>query len=130
WHQDEPVADPAALPTLLVSELARKTVKVVLTGEGGDELFAGYDKYSTDRFARLYSLVPRPVGRLAVRPLGRRFQNADRSLGIRNEAERWASWFAGFDEGEKRALLSPELRAEAGAGNDAFARHLVRTAGL
>jgi asparagine synthase (glutamine-hydrolysing) len=130
WHQDEPVADPAALPTLLVSELARKTVKVVLTGEGGDELFAGYDKYATDRFARLYGLVPRTIRRLAVRPLGRRFQNADRSLGIRNEAERWASWFAGFDETEKRSLLSPELREEVGAGTDAFARHLVRTAGL
>ncbi len=45
YHFDEPVADPAAIPTLLISELARKKVKVVLTGEGGDEAFGGYEKY-------------------------------------------------------------------------------------
>jgi asparagine synthase (glutamine-hydrolysing) len=42
WHSDEPVADPALVPTYLVSKLAREHVKVVLTGEGADELFAGY----------------------------------------------------------------------------------------
>ena len=45
WHFDEPVADPAAIPTYLLSKLAAKHVKVVLTGEGADELFAGYSKY-------------------------------------------------------------------------------------
>lgn len=45
WHFDEPIADPAALPTFMLSELAKKYVTVVLTGEGGDELFAGYEQY-------------------------------------------------------------------------------------
>jgi asparagine synthase (glutamine-hydrolysing) len=45
WHMDEPLADPAAIPTYYVSELASRKVKVVLTGEGGDELFCGYPKY-------------------------------------------------------------------------------------
>jgi asparagine synthase (glutamine-hydrolysing) len=131
WHQDEPVADPAALPTLLVSELARRSVKVVLTGEGGDELFAGYHKYATDRFARMYARVPAPLRRLVVGRLGRRAQNADRSLRIRDDAERWASWFAGFNEGEKRSLFSPAFRAEVASDEPgAFRRHLVRTVGL
>jgi asparagine synthase (glutamine-hydrolysing) len=45
WHFDEPIADPAAVPTYLVSQEASRHVKVVLTGEGADELFAGYGRY-------------------------------------------------------------------------------------
>jgi asparagine synthase (glutamine-hydrolysing) len=50
-HLDQPHGDASFMPTLRVSELAAKHVKVVLTGDGGDELFAGYDKYG-DYFAR------------------------------------------------------------------------------
>ncbi|VVB60027.1 Glutamine--fructose-6-phosphate aminotransferase [isomerizing] [uncultured archaeon] len=45
WHFDEPVADPAAVPTYVLSRETRKKCKVVLTGEGGDEIFAGYEQY-------------------------------------------------------------------------------------
>lgn len=45
WHLDEPLADMASIPMYFLSKLAKKHVKVVLTGEGGDELFAGYEKY-------------------------------------------------------------------------------------
>jgi len=45
WHFDEPTADPAAIPTYLLSKKAKKYVTVVLTGEGGDELFAGYEQH-------------------------------------------------------------------------------------
>jgi asparagine synthase (glutamine-hydrolysing) len=46
WHLDEPIADPAIVPTYLISKLAKKYVTVALVGEGGDEAFAGYKKYS------------------------------------------------------------------------------------
>jgi asparagine synthase (glutamine-hydrolysing) len=46
WHLDQPHGDASFLPTLRVSELAARQVKVVLTGDGGDELFAGYDKHA------------------------------------------------------------------------------------
>lgn len=46
WHLDQPHGDASFMPTLRVSELAARDVKVVLTGDGGDELFAGYDKYA------------------------------------------------------------------------------------
>ena len=60
YHFDEPVADPAAIPTLLISELARKKVKVVLTGEGGDEAFGGYEKYLHEfRMYGTFSKLPR-----------------------------------------------------------------------
>jgi len=65
WHEDEPVAWPSSVPLGFVSELASQRVKVVLSGEGGDELFAGYARYRhhlmNTRCLRWYQLVPRAV---------------------------------------------------------------------
>jgi asparagine synthase (glutamine-hydrolysing) len=62
WHFDEPIADEAAVPTYLLSRLARRHVKVVLTGEGADELFAGYGQYYyVQRLDELQARLPRLV---------------------------------------------------------------------
>lgn len=61
WHMDEPVADSAFITTYLVSELASKSVKVILSGVGGDELFGGYRRYLGDSLWRYYGLLPRSV---------------------------------------------------------------------
>ena len=58
WYLDEPFGDTSAIPTYMVSKLASEHVKVVLTGDGGDELFAGYDKYVVERREREYDRVP------------------------------------------------------------------------
>ncbi|HEX7663728.1 MAG TPA: asparagine synthase (glutamine-hydrolyzing), partial [Polyangiaceae bacterium] len=73
---DEPLADASFLPTFLLSKLAAKHVKVVVGGDGGDELFGGYPTYKAHRYARIYRkfpsilrsrLIPRAVGMLPVR---------------------------------------------------------------
>ena len=65
WHEDEPIAHPSSVPLYFVSELARQHVKVVLTGEGSDELLAGYGKYPRAlvnwRAAAAYGVLPAPI---------------------------------------------------------------------
>jgi len=68
---DEPFADNSILPTYLVSRVARRSVKVALSGDGGDELFAGYDHYKAERLLDWYGRVPRPARRAALGLLGR-----------------------------------------------------------
>lgn len=74
YHEDEPIAHPSSVALYRVSELAGKHVKVVLTGEGADELFGGYERYyqtlaniKTDRL--LFSILPRSLRSSVFRPL-------------------------------------------------------------
>jgi len=70
WYLDEPFGDTSAIPTYMVSKLASEHVTVVLTGDGGDELFAGYDKYVTEQRERQYDRVPATI-RQALGAVGR-----------------------------------------------------------
>ena len=76
---DEPMADPSILPTFVLSRLAARHVKVVLGGDGGDELWAGYPTYQAHRMARLYGRIPgagrRAVGKaVSLLPVGHGYQ--------------------------------------------------------
>jgi asparagine synthase (glutamine-hydrolysing) len=65
WYLDEPFGDTSAIPTYMVSKLAAEHVKVVLSGDGGDELFAGYDKYIVEGRERIYDRLPGIVKKTA-----------------------------------------------------------------
>jgi asparagine synthase (glutamine-hydrolysing) len=69
WHMDEPTADPAIITAYLVCREARKQATVLLSGVGGDELFAGYRKHSAHYWAETYGRVPARARRLAERAL-------------------------------------------------------------
>lgn len=58
WHYDEPFSDPAAIPTGHLSEFAAKSVKMVLTGDGGDEVLSGYKSYRGEKFALMFQQLP------------------------------------------------------------------------
>ncbi len=61
WHHDQPFADSSAIPTYLVSKLTREHVTVALTGDGGDELFAGYERFYAAQLFQKLSMIPRPL---------------------------------------------------------------------
>ena len=87
WYLDEPFGDTSAIPTYVVSKLAATQVKVVLTGDGGDELFAGYDKYVVEGRERRYDRVPHGIRQLtslvsAAMPEGVRGRRFLRHLGL------------------------------------------------
>lgn len=69
-HMGQPFADPSLLPTALVSELASRTVKVVLSGDGADELFGGYQRYQARALLSSYHRLPQPMRRALEKMLG------------------------------------------------------------
>lgn len=108
WIRDSPLSEPADVPLYLLSQIAQREVKVLLSGEGSDELFGGYPKYAYDRFAPVVGLLPRGLQQaVAARLPGRlrRVEVAWRSLGEHDRAQRWAQWFAPFTRREKAALM-------------------------
>ena len=117
WHRDEPVSEPSDLGVYLISKLARKYVKVVLSGEGGDELFAGYPKYVVDWMARYYHILPIPIRDSVITPLLDQLPYSMRKLKIaaRNLSQpvpqRWMSWFGIFNGQLKEKILSDFTKA-------------------
>jgi len=140
WHYDEPFADSSAVPTYYVSRTARERVIVALSGDGGDENFAGYRRYAHDRKEhQVRGLLPRPVSRLLFGFLGRIYPKADwlpqplraktfLSNVARDPVEAYFHSMSSFRDAQKRELLAPDA-ARALAGHrtvDLFRHHYDR----
>tara|TARA_Y100000310_G_scaffold328145_1_gene395756 strand:+ start:401 stop:2287 length:1887 start_codon:yes stop_codon:yes gene_type:complete len=86
WHLDEPLADPAVVPVYYLSKKASKSVTVVLTGDGGDELFAGYDQYKFLTYGDKMSFLPRRVRKKLIPYVVRNVPN-----GLMNKIYKYSS---------------------------------------
>src|SRR5204862_6072628 len=67
--RDAPVSEPSDIPIYMLAKEASRTVKMVLTGEGSDEILGGYPKHVFERFAQGYQMIPGPVRRNLIGPL-------------------------------------------------------------
>lgn len=132
YHMDEPVADPAIITSYLICRSARERLTVLLSGMGGDEVFAGYPRHAAVKIAQAYNLIPsflsRPVvdalpgarpGRLTA--LFRNTKKLARSAAL-PARERYLGFGTYFTEAEKREMYSGEL-ARAAHEFDAYSEH-------
>jgi asparagine synthase (glutamine-hydrolysing) len=125
WHLDEP-SDPLSVCQYLISAFARRHVKVVLGGEGGDELFGGYDRYYGNLYAGYYARVPAAIRRHLVGPLlrllpqGRWYKSVAHQLNwihrmsFHEGGDRYASSleYFYFEAAQRRHLYGPVMQAQ------------------
>jgi asparagine synthase (glutamine-hydrolysing) len=116
-HYGEPFADASAVPTWYLAEVTKRHVTVALSGDGGDETFAGYDRYRVARLLHQLMKLPRPL-RAAVsaglRNLPFPSLQPLRNTGLRlhqTEAERYEGWIGHFEHRERLAVYHPDYRA-------------------
>ncbi|MCB0195118.1 MAG: asparagine synthase (glutamine-hydrolyzing) [Anaerolineae bacterium] len=122
-HLDEPFGDFSIFPTYLVSEVARRHVTVVLSGDGGDELFGGYDTYIAQSYAdRYYQYLPRPIRQGVLPALMDKLPPQPAKKGLINKAKRFVEggalspslqhtrWMTFMNDKDKNQLFNSDFR--------------------
>jgi asparagine synthase (glutamine-hydrolysing) len=110
WHMDDPLADPACIPLYFVAREARKHVTVVLSGEGADELFGGYNIYREPQDLEMFNKIPR-AGKVLLKGIANMMPEGMKGKsfierGVTPMEERYIGNAKMFTEEEKRELLS------------------------
>ena len=113
--RDGPVSETADIPIFLLAKEASNSVKMVLTGEGSDEILGGYPKHVFERYVKYYQLFPSPLRKLAENAIDllpykfRRAKIAILNLGLDNTEERLPRWFGALSDKERLDLASFSL---------------------
>jgi len=131
WYNDDPIADVSIFPTYLVSKLAANYVKVVLSGDGGDELFGGYETFIAQEKAHLWDALPGWLRRGVLAPIADALPPTSAKKGLINKAKRFVEgagmdpalghtrWRLFLTEPARRRLFTPaafgELTSSVGA---------------
>ena len=122
WHYNEPYADSSAIPTYYAAKLASQHVAMALNGDGGDESFAGYERYIASRLANYYQKVPSFIREGVIASLISRLPESTEHKDLFKRMKRftaaipypperrYASWICLFDNETKRQLYSPWFR--------------------
>jgi asparagine synthase (glutamine-hydrolysing) len=138
---DQPIADFSVFPTLLVSRMARRRVTVALGGDGGDELFGGYDTYRADRLsARLLDWQPARL-RAAADWLARGLPLGQGKRGLANQLRRFLEgarlpsawqhlrWMVFLHDEQRARLYTPEFRAQVAGATQGLVRAVLEEGG-
>jgi asparagine synthase (glutamine-hydrolysing) len=129
WHYDEPFSDSSAIPMMYLSEMTRREVTVALSGDGGDEMFCGYDRYRAVGIAGRLDRLPRLVKSFLSAPLWQRLPSSIEQKSYRRRIKRllaelgktperrYLRWINIFDDGRRRDLYSDEFAARVGSAD-------------
>ncbi|GAB3679141.1 asparagine synthase (glutamine-hydrolyzing) [Salinisphaera aquimarina] len=127
-YRDAPVSETADIPIYLLSLKAGESVKMVLTGEGSDELLGGYPKHAFERYARAYQWLPPLLRSHLIAPLVRalpfrfrRIKTALANLDLADDRQRLPRWFGALSHDERDALLDLPCADERNDGATQFA---------
>jgi asparagine synthase (glutamine-hydrolysing) len=119
-YRDAPVSEPSDIPIYLLAREAARSVKMVLTGEGSDEILGGYPKHIAERFAHGYQVLPGYVRHRFIEPLThalpygfRRIKTAVTNLNIEDGPERYVRWFGALNRCERDRLSVLRLNGKA-----------------
>ena len=126
-YRDAPVSEPSDIPIYLLAREAARSVKMVLTGEGSDEMLGGYPKHIAERFAPGYQRLPRGLRRALIGPLThalpygfRRAKTAVTNLDIEDWRERYVRWFGALSRAERARLSVLRLNGAPSAHEPPF----------
>ncbi len=120
-HLDEPLADPSFIPTFLLSAFAKHSITVALGGDGGDELFAGYQTFQAEKLVALYRAIPAFLRNQLVNGLLRVFPSRDTHLSFSfvlrtfvngyspHIYTRHTQWLGSFSQDERAQLFLPDV---------------------
>ncbi|XOF32452.1 MAG: asparagine synthase (glutamine-hydrolyzing) [Candidatus Electrothrix sp. YB6] len=114
-YMEDPIGDFSIFPTFLVSRLARQHVTVVLSGDGGDELFGGYETYLAQQTCRLYQRLPRFMRNGAIEPLVRLLPPTAKKKGLINKARRFvegAAYPEAMEHTRWRIFVGEQMRSQ------------------